>query len=52
MRNEVETVWRHLLAECGNETVQGNRVIDYKILSDIVAKLSFLTKLSETNHLI
>lgn len=53
MRNdEVETVRRHLLVEFGYERVQRNRVIDYKILSDIVPKLSFLTELSETNHLI
>lgn len=51
-KDELEAVCGELLEEFYHEKEQRNRVVNSKILSDIVVKLSFLTKPSEINHLI
>lgn len=55
-REELATVCGQLLEEFAYEKERRNRVVAYKILSDVVVKLSFLsfffTKPSEINHLI
>lgn len=51
-KDERETVCRKRLEEFDHGREQRNRVVDYKILSDIVVKLPFLTKPSEINQLI